>query len=133
LVPWHGRSAREISARRARHLRAQLGVAADIAITAERRALSARSAEAARTGAPGAPVPRGRVDVDDVLEYAGQHFGIGTASRERAASVLRARYELRGGRRDLDTDAYAQLDDAASGNGTGTGPDGGTEAGPGST
>lgn len=106
LVPWHGRSAREVSARRARHLRAQLGVAADIAITAERRALAARSAEEADTGAT--PAPRGRVDVDDVLEYAHQHFGIGSAPRDRAASVLRARYELRGGRRDLDTDAYAR-------------------------
>ncbi|MFF7330084.1 hypothetical protein ACIQU5_32200 [Streptomyces sp. NPDC090306] len=118
LVPWHGRSAREISARRARHLRAQLGVAADIAITAERRALAARSAE----GTDGSPAPRGRVDVADVLEYAHQHFGISCAPRDRAASVLRARYELRGGRRDLDTDAYTQPEATGPGDEAGPGP-----------
>ncbi|MEU6809996.1 hypothetical protein ABZ920_13540 [Streptomyces sp. NPDC046831] len=99
-----GRPARETAARRARHVRAQLGVAADIAITAQRRMLAARLTDP--HDGPGEQVLRGRVTVDDVLEYARQHFGLTTASRETAAAVLRARYELRGGRCDLDTDAY---------------------------
>jgi hypothetical protein len=40
------------------------------------------------------------------MEYARQHFGLVTAPREQVAAVLRARFELRGGRCDLDTDAY---------------------------
>ncbi|MFI2645444.1 hypothetical protein [Streptomyces sp. NPDC018610] len=99
-----GRSPRERAAQRARHVRAQLGVAADIAITARRRAL-AGAQNTPRSG-PGEREPRGRVTVDDVLEYARQHFGLLAVPREKAAAVLRARYELRGGRRDLDTDAY---------------------------
>ncbi|MEV7126945.1 hypothetical protein [Streptomyces sp. NPDC093260] len=95
-----GRSPRERAARQARHVRAQLGVAADIAITARRRALA--DGQPGRTGR----AARGRVTVDDVLEYARQHFGLVAVPREKAAAVLRARYELRGGRRDLDTDAY---------------------------
>ncbi|MDF3301525.1 hypothetical protein [Streptomyces tropicalis] len=97
-------SPREAAAGRARHLRAQLGVAADIAIRAQRRALAARRATG-DTGPRGRP-PRGRVTVADVLEYARQHFGLVSVERGRAAAALRARYELRGGRRDLDTDAY---------------------------
>ncbi|GAA5073057.1 hypothetical protein [Streptomyces similanensis] len=99
-----GRSPRERAARQARHVRAQLGVAADIAITARRRAL-ADQPPAAEPGRGRRPA-RGRVTVDDVLEYARQHFGLAAVPREKAAAVLRARYELRGGRRDLDTDAY---------------------------
>ncbi|MGV9254616.1 hypothetical protein [Streptomyces sp. NPDC003697] len=102
-----GRPSRETAARRALHVRAQLGVAADIAITAQRRTLAARLNDA--HDGPGEKVLRGRVTVDDVLEYARQHFGptAACASRELAADVLRARYELRGGRCDLDTDAYS--------------------------
>ncbi|MFI1168174.1 hypothetical protein ACH4UM_32425 [Streptomyces sp. NPDC020801] len=98
------RSPRERAARQARHVRAQLGVAADIALTAQRRMLTERLT--AGTHEPGERVLRGRVTVDDVMEYARQHFGLGTASREQAAAALRVRFELRGGRHDLDTDAY---------------------------
>lgn len=106
LVHWRGRTSREVAARRARHLRAQLGVAADIAITAQRKMLAARLEAAGHDGA-GERLLRGRVSVDDVLEYARQHFGLPPVAREQAAAVLRTRYELRGGHRDLDTDAYA--------------------------
>ncbi|GAA2462213.1 hypothetical protein [Streptomyces glaucus] len=104
LVSRRSSSAREFPERRARHLRAQLGVAADIAISAQRRALAARLADAPETG--GERLLRGRVTVDDVLGYAHQHFGLATAPRDQVAAVLRARYELRGCHRDLDTDAY---------------------------
>ncbi|MFF8595095.1 hypothetical protein ACF061_27325 [Streptomyces sp. NPDC015220] len=101
-----GRSPHERAARQARHERAQLGVAADIAITARRRAL-AEQLTAAYHG-PDERVLRGRVTVDDVLEYARQHFGLVAVAREEAAAALRARFELRGGRCDLDTDAYTR-------------------------
>ncbi|MET7455703.1 hypothetical protein ABZT03_28200 [Streptomyces sp. NPDC005574] len=113
LVRLRGRSARELSARQARHLRAQLGVAADIAVTARRRALAARLEH--EPAPDGERVLRGRVDVDDVLEYARQHFGLTGVPREQAASVLRIRYELRSGHRDLDTDAYTRAQDPAAG------------------
>src|SRR4051812_50085661 len=113
LVRRRGRPGRELSARKARHLRAQLGVAADIAITARRRDLAARLECERSTG--GERVLRGRVDVDDVLEYARQHFGLTGVPREQAASVLRTRYELRYGHRDLDTDVYAGTHDSAAG------------------
>ncbi|MFJ1967747.1 hypothetical protein ACIO93_03665 [Streptomyces sp. NPDC087903] len=113
MVRRRGRSARELSARQARHLRAQLGVAADIAVTARRRALADLLRSDPGTG--GERVLRGRVDVDDVLEYARQHFGLTAVPRERAASALRTRYELRGGHRDLDTDAYSPAHDSAAG------------------
>ncbi|GGL62942.1 hypothetical protein GCM10010129_03230 [Streptomyces fumigatiscleroticus] len=109
LVRWRSRSAREVSARRARHLRAQLGVAADIAITARRRAVAARARDGERPADGGRP-PRGRVTVDDVLGYAHQHFGLTAVPREQAAAVLRTRYELRNCRRDLDTDAYGPVE-----------------------
>jgi hypothetical protein len=98
------RPARERAARHARHVRAQLGVAADIAITAQRRMLNERLA--AGSCRQGERVLRGRVTVEDVMEYARQHFGLVAAPREQVAAVLRARFELRGGRCDLDTDAY---------------------------
>ncbi|WP_158973276.1 hypothetical protein [Streptomyces griseus] len=104
LVRRRGRTTRELSARHARHLRAQLGVAADIAITVRRREVIARLRADLRAG--GERVLRGRVTVDDVLEYARQHFGLTAVPRDQAASVLRARYELRAGNVDLDTDAY---------------------------
>ncbi|MEV5884557.1 hypothetical protein AB0L74_17780 [Streptomyces sp. NPDC052020] len=105
LVRRRGRAARESAARRALHVRAQLGVAADIAIQARRRALAARRDTHAES-ADQRP-PRGRVTVDDVLARAHQHFGLTSIPREEAAAVLRARYELRGCHRDLDTDAPA--------------------------
>ncbi|NEY33968.1 hypothetical protein GTU99_17475 [Streptomyces sp. PRKS01-65] len=104
LVRRRGGAAHESAAHRARHVRAQLGVAADIAIQARRRALARRGARA--EGADQRP-PRGRVTVDDVLACAHQHFGLTSIPREEAAAVLRARYELRGCHRDLDTDAPA--------------------------
>ncbi|WP_217237973.1 hypothetical protein [Streptomyces sp. AC555_RSS877] len=107
LVHWRGRTSREVAARRARHLRAQLGVAADIAIAAQRKTLAARLEAVGADGA-GERLLRGRVNVDDVLEYARQHFALTSATREQAAAVLRTRYELRGGHRDLDTDAYSR-------------------------
>ncbi|MFD3618786.1 hypothetical protein ACFWWT_26795 [Streptomyces sp. NPDC058676] len=106
LVHWRGRTSREVAARRARHLRAQLGVAADIAIAAQRKTLAARLESVGHEGA-GERLLRGRVDIDDVLEYARQHFALTSATREQAAAALRTRYELRGGHRDLDTDAYS--------------------------
>ncbi|CAL9340109.1 hypothetical protein SUDANB6_00253 [Streptomyces sp. enrichment culture] len=105
LVRRRGRGAQEASARRARHLRAQLGVAADIAIRARRSALAERGETAGEH--TGGRSPRGRVTVDDVLACAHQHFGLTSVPREEAAAVLRARYELRGCHRDLDTDAPA--------------------------
>ncbi|KUN92665.1 hypothetical protein [Streptomyces resistomycificus] len=96
-----------MAARRARHRRAQLGVAADIAITAQRKALAARLEAAGHEMGGERRLLRGRVSVQDVLEYARQHFGLTSVAPEQAAAVLRTRYELRGGHRDLDTDAYA--------------------------
>ncbi|CQR59912.1 hypothetical protein [Streptomyces leeuwenhoekii] len=111
LVRRRGGASRESAAHRARHVRAQLGVAADIAIQARRRALAARRG----AGAQGADerAPRGRVTVDDVLACAHQHFGLTSIPREEAAAVLRARYELRGCHRDLDTDAPALAPEAS--------------------
>lgn len=107
LVRRRGRTARQLSARHAHHLRAQLGVAADIAITVRRREVIARLRADLLAG--GERVLRGRVTVDDVLEYGRQHFGLTAVPREQAASVLRARYELRAGNVDLDTDAYCSV------------------------
>lgn len=111
LVGRRSRAAREIAARRARHRRAQLGVAADIAIRTRRRALAERREAAARDGVERSP--RGRVTIDDVLACAHQHFGLTSVTREEAAAVLRARYELRGCHRDLDTDAPARAPQAS--------------------
>ncbi|MEU0743281.1 hypothetical protein [Streptomyces sp. NPDC006134] len=111
LVRRRSRAAREAAARRARHFRAQLGVAADIAIRARRRALAERGDAAGEH--TGERSPRGRVTVDDVLACAHQHFGLTSVPREEAAAVLRARYELRGCHRDLDTDAPALAPDAS--------------------
>ncbi|MFI9824587.1 hypothetical protein ACIHFC_29660 [Streptomyces sp. NPDC052013] len=49
---------------------------------------------------------RERVDVQDVLDAAHEHFGLVAVPPERAAAILRARFELRSGGIDLDTDAY---------------------------
>ncbi|MCX4707160.1 hypothetical protein [Streptomyces sp. NBC_01373] len=85
------------------HFDAQLRKAADIAITRARRMLSERM--------PTLPLQeqgydRERVDVDDVIGVAHEHFGLVAIPQERAAAILRARYELRTGALDLDTDAY---------------------------
>ncbi|MDX2973816.1 hypothetical protein PWY87_35775 [Kribbella solani] len=90
-------------ARLAAHFDAQLLAAADIAITRARRTLSARM--------PTLPLQdrlndRERVDVDDVIGVAHEHFGLAAIPQERAAAALRARYEHRTGSMDLDTDAY---------------------------
>jgi hypothetical protein len=81
----------------------QLRESADIAITSARRKLARRT--------PLLPVHdwqagRARVDVRDVLDAAQEHFGLTDVDHARAAAVLRARYELRTGALDLDTDAY---------------------------
>lgn len=90
-------------ARLAAHFDAQLRESADIAITRARRTLSSRM--------PTLPLEdqatdRERVDVDDVLAVAYEHFGLAAIPPERAAAALRARYEHRTGAMDLDTDAY---------------------------
>jgi hypothetical protein len=90
-------------ARLAAHFDAQLAAAADIAITRARRELNRRMPTLSlREGA----YDRERVDVDDVLAVAHEHFGLAAVPPERAAAALRARYEHRTGGLDLDTDAY---------------------------
>ncbi|MGW1379560.1 hypothetical protein ACWD6P_35570 [Streptomyces sp. NPDC002446] len=78
--------------RLAAHFDAQLGAAADIAISRARRTAS--------------PTERGSVLVEDVSGAAHEHFGLAAIPPEKAAAALRARYELRAGAFDLDTDAY---------------------------
>lgn len=87
-----GRKRKTPAAPVAAHFEAQLREAADMAITRARRA--------APTG------ERWRVDVDDVLAAAHDHFGLAAIPPEKAGAALRARYELRAGPVDLDTDAY---------------------------
>ncbi|WP_393101434.1 hypothetical protein [Streptomyces sp. LN325] len=95
------RRKRRADERAAAHLDAQLRAAADIAISRARRALTRRMAELAL------PLPdRERVDVQDVLAVAHEHFGLTDVDREQAATVLRARFETRTAALDLDTDAY---------------------------
>ncbi|WP_370271253.1 hypothetical protein [Streptomyces sp. V4I8] len=89
--------------RGAAHLDAQLRESADIAISAARRALSRRMPELSLEDQVR---DRERVDVQDVLDTAHEHFGLTAVDRERAAAFLRARYELRTGAMDLITDAY---------------------------
>lgn len=76
----------------ARHFRSQMKTCADMAISAARR--------------KAAPDQRGTVTVADVLACASEHFGLIAVPPEQAASALRARYELRSGSFDLNTDAY---------------------------
>lgn len=97
------RRERQAAARGAAHLDAQLRASADIAITAARRALRHRMPtlslkELARD--------RERVNVQDVLDVAHEHFGLTDVDRERVAAFLRARFECRTGALDLITDAY---------------------------
>ncbi|MFH9016440.1 hypothetical protein ACH4C6_34470 [Streptomyces sp. NPDC017943] len=87
----------------AAHFDAQLATAADIAITRARRELMAtwpalRPADQLTA--------RGSVTVADVQEAAWEHFGLAAVPPDRAAYVLRNRYEWRTGSLDLDTDAY---------------------------
>lgn len=79
-------------ARLSAHFDAQLGRAADIAISRARRAA--------------APTERGSVLVEDVSWAAYEHFGLVAIPPEKAAAALRSRFELRTGAFDLDTDAY---------------------------
>jgi hypothetical protein len=44
--------------------------------------------------------------VADVQEAAHEHFGLVAVPADKAAVILRARYEMRTGHMDLDTDAY---------------------------
>ncbi|MFD3622583.1 hypothetical protein ACFWWT_47140 [Streptomyces sp. NPDC058676] len=90
-------------ARLAAHFDAQLLAAADIAITRARRTLSARMLTLPLQDRLN---DRERVDVDDVLAVAHEHFGLVAIPPERAAAALRARYDHRTGAMDLDTDAY---------------------------
>ncbi|MFD7186281.1 hypothetical protein ACFV90_40760 [Streptomyces sp. NPDC059904] len=90
-------------ARLSAHFDAQLLTATDIAITAARRELMATW--------PTTPLAdrltvRGSVTVADVQETAWEHFGLAAVPPDRAATTLRARYEVRTGAMDLDTDAY---------------------------
>ncbi|MGW4311026.1 hypothetical protein [Streptomyces californicus] len=90
-------------ARLSAHFDAQLATAVDIAITRARRELMATW--------PALPpadrlTARGSVDVVDVQAVAWEHFGLAAVPADKAAAVLRARYELRTGAMDLDTDAY---------------------------
>ncbi|WP_406257504.1 hypothetical protein [Streptomyces chartreusis] len=94
---------RPAGGQRTTHTDSQLRESADIAITSARRTLARRM--------PLIPAHdwnegRARVDVQDVLDTAREHFGLTDVDRARAAAVLRARYELRTGPLDLDTDAY---------------------------
>lgn len=79
-------------ARLSAHFDAQLRSAADMAISHARRTA--------------APTERGSVTVADVSGTAYEHFGLAAIPPERAAAALRARYELRTGAFDLDTDVY---------------------------
>ncbi|MGW4623485.1 hypothetical protein [Streptomyces sp. NPDC004592] len=97
------RHERLAAVRHAAHVQAQLRESTDIAITAARRKLSGRM--------PLLPLQeqaqdRERVDVAHVLALAYEYFGLTGIPRKQAAEVLRARYELRSGAMDLDTDAY---------------------------
>ncbi|MEJ8662285.1 hypothetical protein [Streptomyces sp. MS1.AVA.4] len=105
MIPGFLRRRREhlASVRGTAHLDAQLRESADMAITAARRALSRRVPELSLEARV---CDRERVDVQDVLDTAHEHFGLTDLPRERVAAVLRARYELRTGPMDLDTDAY---------------------------
>ncbi|WP_097922967.1 hypothetical protein [Streptomyces sp. wa1063] len=90
-------------ARLAAHFDAQLAAATDIAITRARRELMATW--------PTIPLAdrltvRGSVTVADVQEAAWEHFGLAAVPPDRAAAILRNRYEWRTGAMDLDTDAY---------------------------
>lgn len=76
----------------AEHFETQLSASADIAISRARKAA--------------APDERGSVLVDDVAGAAWEHFGLLAVPREHAAAALRARFELRAGALDLDTDAF---------------------------
>ncbi|MER7659798.1 hypothetical protein [Streptomyces albidoflavus] len=90
-------------ARLSAHFDAQLAAATDIAITRARRELMATwpvLPPADRLTA------RGSVSVADVQAVAWEHFGLGAVPPDRAAAVLRNRYEWRTGTLDLDTDAY---------------------------
>jgi hypothetical protein len=93
--------------RQAAHFDAQLRESADIAITAARRALIRRMPTLSLQERV---QDRERVDVQDVLDTGWEHFGLTDVPRERAAAILRARYELRTGSMDLATDAYAYGD-----------------------
>jgi hypothetical protein len=97
------RRGRQAADRGAAHLDAQLRESVDIAITVARRALSRRMPDLSLEDRSR---DRERVDVQDVLDVAHEHFGLTDVDRERAAAFLRARYELRTGAMDLDTDAY---------------------------
>ncbi|MFJ8677706.1 hypothetical protein [Streptomyces sp. NPDC093589] len=93
----------EALARLSAHFDAQLLTATDIAITAARRDL--------KTTWPLVPLAdrltvRGSVTVADVQEAAYEHFGLAAVPPNKAAAFLRARYEMRTGAMDLDTDAY---------------------------
>lgn len=94
-------------ARLAAHFDAQLVAAADIAISRARRSLTDRAPALPLSLRP---LDRERVDVADVLDVVHEHFGIAAVPPERAAAALRARYELRAGTMDLDTDAYERTD-----------------------
>lgn len=82
-----------------------LSQAVDIAITRARRLLTARmpllTLDERLTD-------RERVDVADVLAVAADHFGLTEVPADRARAILQARYGLRSGGMDLDTDAYDQ-------------------------
>lgn len=97
------RRERQAAARGAAHLDAQLRESADIAITAARRSLRHRMPELSLKDLAR---DRERVDVQDMLDTAHEHFGLTAVDRERAAAILRARFETRTGALDLITDAY---------------------------
>ncbi|MFF0794180.1 hypothetical protein [Streptomyces spiralis] len=97
------RRERRAAEQAAAHLDAQLRESADIAISAARRQLRRRMPELSLEDQV---CDRERVDVQDILDVAHEHFGLTDVDREQAAAILRARYELRTGALDLITDAY---------------------------
>ncbi|MEV0096858.1 hypothetical protein [Streptomyces sp. NPDC050738] len=93
------RKQQRATALHAAHQGAQLRTAADIVISRARRNLPQDA--------------RGHVSTADVLIAAHEHFGL-AAQPADARSALRARYELRSGATDLDTDVYAPVSESTT-------------------